>query len=172
MTIKIDIGCGKNKRQGFVGVDSIAFEGVDVVLNIGKDVWPWEDGSVEEINCSHVAEHLKPDERVHMVNEMYRVLKLKGTALIITPHWSSTRAYGDLTHQWPPVSEFWYLYLNKGWREINAPHNQDYKCDFDNTHGHAVNPALSGRNQEYQQFALTWYKEAASDLYATIIKNR
>jgi ubiquinone/menaquinone biosynthesis C-methylase UbiE len=172
MTLKIDIGCGKNKREGFVGVDSINFPGVDHVLDVGHDVWPWEDGSVDEAHCSHMVEHLKADERIHFANELYRVLKLKGTALVITPHWSSTRAYGDLTHQWPPVSEFWYFYLNKGWREVNAPHNQAYTCDFDSTHGHGVHAALQTRNQEFQQFALAWYKEAATDLYVTLIKSR
>lgn len=172
MTLKIDIGCGKNKRDGFIGVDAIAFEGVDVVLDIGNARWPWEDGSVDEVNCSHVVEHLKPDERIHFTNELHRVLKMKGTALIVTPHWASTRAFGDLTHQWPPVSEFWYFYLNKDWRAVNAPHNMSYTCDFDFTHGHAVHAALQSRNVEFQQFALAWYKDAATDLYVTLTKNR
>ena len=32
--MKIDLGCGKNKKEGFIGVDQYAMEGVDVVLNI------------------------------------------------------------------------------------------------------------------------------------------
>ena len=171
-TIKVDIGCGKNKRDGFIGVDAIAFPGVDHVLNVGNDSLPWADGEVDEVHCSHVVEHLTPNERIHLVNEIYRVLKVRGTATIITPHWASTRAFGDLTHCWPPVSEFWYLYLNKAWREVNAPHNQSYTCDFDSTHGHALHPSILSRNQEYQQFAVSWYKDAATDLYATLVKNR
>lgn len=170
--MKLDLGCGKNKREGFIGVDTIKFDGVDIVCNLGKERWPWEDASVDEAHCSHVVEHLLPEERIHFVNELYRVLKPKATALVITPHWASNRAFGDLTHQWPPVSEFWYLYLNKAWRDINAPHNNGYTCDFDCTHGHSVNPALNSRNQTYQSFAVTWYKDAASDLFATLIKNR
>ena len=97
--MKLDIGCGKNKKEGFTGVDQYAMDGVDVVLNVAKDRWPWEDGSVEEAHCSHFLEHLDATERIHFYNELYRVLKVGGRATIITPHWASNRAYGDPTHK-------------------------------------------------------------------------
>jgi SAM-dependent methyltransferase len=168
--LRVDFGCGKNKRKGFIGVDVIDFEGVDVVLDIGTDRWPWEDGSVEEAHASHFVEHLLPEERIHFVNELYRVLKKGGKATIITPHWASCRAYGDLSHQWPPVSEFWFYYLKIEWREVNAPHNQAYTCDFDSSWGYGMSGDLANRNDEYKQFALANYKEAAADLYATLTK--
>ena len=168
--VKVDIGCGKRKKEGFIGVDVIAFEGVDVVMDAGKDKWPWEDGSVDEVHCSHVVEHFTAEQRVHFVNELHRVLKTNGTAMIITPHWASQRAYGDLTHQWPPVSEMWFFYLNKEWREREAPHNQMYTCDFDATWGYGVDPSLLTRNQEYQQYAAQWFKNALTDTIATLTK--
>jgi hypothetical protein len=167
--IRLDLGCGKNKKPDFLGVDSIAFEGVDVVADLRKK-WPWKDGTVEEVNASHFVEHLTAPERIHFANELHRVLRKGCKATIITPHWASCRAYGDMTHQWPPVSEFWFYYLLVSWREVNAPHNQDYTCDFDAAWGYSPHPSLSGRNQEYQQFALTNYKEAAMDMMATLTK--
>jgi hypothetical protein len=167
--MKIDLGCGPNKKEGFVGVDVINFPGVDVVLDAGKQPWPWENDSVEEIHSSHFIEHLDADERVHCVNEMYRVLKTGAKATIIVPHWASSRAYGDLTHKWPPVSEFWFYYLNKDWCAANAPHSK-YTCNFDATWGYSVNQALLVKNQEFQHFALQFYKEAAQDIIATLIK--
>ena len=80
------------------------------------------------------------------------------------------RAYGDLTHQWPPVSEFWFYYLNAEWRKVNAPHNDGYTCDFDATWGYSLHPSLNVRNVEYQQFALNAHKEAAQDIVATLTK--
>lgn len=167
--LKIDLGCGKNKREGFLGVDSIAFEGVDVVADL-RQKWPWEDDSVDEVHASHFVEHLTAPERIHFVNELYRVLKKGGKAMVITPHWASCRAYGDLTHQWPPVSEFWFYYLKEEWRAVNAPHNQDYRCNFDTTWGYSQHPSIVPRNQEFQQFALQFYKEAAQDMVATLTK--
>ena len=100
---KLDIGCGKNKKEGFLGVDQYAMEGVDVVMDV-RGVWPWEDNSIDEVHSSHFVEHLTATERVHFYNELHRVLKNGAKAMIITPHWASNRAYGDPTHQWPPVS--------------------------------------------------------------------
>lgn len=173
MTVKVDIGCGKAKADGFIGMDTLPFEGVDVVCNAGKDRWPWNDGEVDEIRCSHMLEHLEPEERVHFANEAYRVLKKGGTCQIITPHWCSPRAYGDLTHKWPPVSEWWFAYLNAEWRKVNAPHNQDYLCDFDGGQpGYMLHPAIQARNPEYQQHALSFFKDAAQDMICTLTKNR
>lgn len=172
--IKLDIGCGPKKKDGFHGVDSIAFEGVDTVLDVSVGKWPWADSSVTEIHTSHFVEHLTAQQRIHFVNEAYRVLVKDGKMAIITPHWSSARAYGDPTHQWPPVSEMWYYYLDPKWREANAPHtdikhNSDgYTCHFDCTWGYGMHQMLMTRNQEFQQFAMNFYKEAAQDMHATL----
>lgn len=166
--LKIDLGCGKNKREGFIGVDSRQF-GQDITHDL-TTIWPWEDSSVDEAHSSHFIEHLKADERIHFVNELYRVLIEGGKAQIIVPHWASCRAYGDLTHQWPPVSEFWFYYLSKDWRDSNAPHNDGYKCNFSATWGYSLNPSIVSRSQDYQTFAVNNYKESAQDIIATLVK--
>jgi SAM-dependent methyltransferase len=166
--LKLDFGCGKNVREGFDGVDVRDF-GQKHTVDLTKK-WPWKDGSVDEANASHFVEHLKPVDRIHFVNELHRVLKPGGKCQVITPHWASNRAYGDLTHEWPPVSEFWFFYLNAEWRKTNAPHNDFYTCDFDIVAVYSMNPALNGRNQEYMQNAISWWKEAALDTVATFTK--
>jgi SAM-dependent methyltransferase len=179
--VKLDIGCGKRKQEGFIGVDSIAFEGVDVVADLNER-WPFEDNTVDEIHCSHVIEHFTGLQRVHVINEMYRVMKVGAKAAIIVPYWSSGRAYGDFTHQWPPVSDFWFYYLDRNWRlgndtqPGNAPHTdvkfnpQGYACDFEATWGYGIHPEIQKRNTEFQQFATNFYKEAVQDLYATLTR--
>ena len=172
---KLDIGCGKNKKEGFTGVDQYAMEGVDVVCDLRK-TWDFEDSSIEEVHSSHFVEHLTADERVHFYNELYRVLKPGAKATIIAPHWASNRAYGDPTHQWPPVAEMSFYYLSKDWRATQAPHTdkkwnaKGYDCDFEATWGYSMHPMLGARNQEFQQFALQMYKEAAQDTIATLTK--
>lgn len=174
--IKLDMGCGKRKKDGYVGVDQYAMEGVDVVLDIGNEKWPWDDNTVEEIHASHFLEHLTSTQRVHFMNEAYRVLKDGGKANIITPHWASNRAYGDFTHQWPPVAEMFYYYVKQEWRDTNAPHTdakwnkEGYSCNFDATWGYSFSPDLGSRSPEHIQFALQNYKEAALDMHATLTK--
>ena len=174
--VKIDVGCGKNKREGFIGVDQYAMEGVDRVFKVGKEAWPFEDSSVDEAHSSHFIEHLTAGERVHFYNELYRVLKLGCSATINVPHWNSNRAYGDPTHQWPPVSEMSFYYLSKEWRKSQAPHTdsewnpEGYNCDFLATWGNGMHPSLTTRNVEYQQYAMQWYKEAIQDLHINLKK--
>jgi len=174
--MKLDLGCGSRKKEGFVGVDQYPMEGVDVVLNIGVDPWPWEDGMVEEIHSSHFLEHLTAMQRVHFMNEAFRVMKDGAKATIITPHWASNRAYGDFTHQWPPVAEMFFYYLKYDWRKTNAPHTDKqwnpngYSCNFDATWGYAFAPELGARHPDHVQFALANYKEAVHDIYATLVK--
>jgi hypothetical protein len=176
-SIKLDVGCGGKKRDGFHGVDQYKMPGVDTVLKIGTAKWPWKNDSVDEIHCSHFIEHLTATERVHFYNEACRVLKTGAKATIVTPHWASNRAYGDPTHQWPPVSEMAFYYLSRKWREEQAPHtdikwNKDgFNCSFTCTWGYSFSQELGARNQEYVQFALANYKEAAQDMVATIVKD-
>lgn len=173
--MKLDIGCGTQKQPGFVGVDSIAFPGVDMVFDLKGD-WPIEDGSVEEVYAAHVIEHFTGTERVHVMNELYRVMIPGAKATIITPHWASCRAYGDPTHQWPPVSEFWFFYLSKEWRATQAPHTDaansptGFNCDFEATWGYNPHQSLLTRNQDYVQFAFQNYKEAVQDIHATLTR--
>lgn len=174
--VKLDIGCGSNKKEGFVGVDRIAFDGVDLVHNVGQGALPYEDTTVDEIHASHFVEHLPVEERIFFFNDIYRVLKPGAKATIVVPHYASGRAYGDPTHVWPPVSEFSFYYLNKKWRLENAPHTDSqhwtlgYSCDFDSTWGYGLHSMLLTRNQEFQQFAINFYREAAQDIHATLVK--
>ncbi len=180
--IKLDIGCGSAKREGFLGADCLAFPGVDVTTDLRRR-WPWPDASVAEAHSSHFVEHLDGMERVHFANELHRVLVPGGKATVIVPHWASGRAYGDPSHKFPPVSEFWFFYLSREWRlgnpdkglVANAPHTDAafvpgmFACDFEATWGYSVHQDIQAHNQEVQRFALAFYKEAAQDLIATLI---
>jgi SAM-dependent methyltransferase len=177
--LKIDLGSGPNKQPGFLGVDCIAFPGVDVVLNLGSAPWPWENDSVDEAYSSHTLEHLTnlndKWERVTFFNELYRVLKPGAKCVLIFPHWCSSRFYGDPTHK-EPISEWFAYYLSRDWRKLNAAHTDKannpngYDCHFEVSWGNAENPALQNRHGEYRSFAMQWYKEAILDLHCQLIK--
>ncbi len=172
---KCDFGCGPNKKQGFLGFDSIKFPNVDFTVDLRK-AWPISNSCVSEAHSSHFVEHLNAMERVHFFNELWRVMKVGAKATIITPHWSSCRAYGDPTHQWPPCGEFMWFYLKKEWRMGNAPHTDEsnlkggFNCNFDVVWGYSLEPGVAARNQEYQQYAMTYLKEACQDMISTLTK--
>lgn len=175
--LKLDLGAGTTKREGFISVDIRKFDGVDVVCDLAHDPWPWPDNSVDEVISSHMLEHLNGFERTHFANELYRVLKpapvgkTEPKATIITPHWASARAYGDPTHAWPPVSEWTYAYWQAAWRKANAPHDDAFTCDFEAPPPtYTLHPFLLTRATEHQQERLAWSKEAAQDMIQVLIK--
>lgn len=190
----------KDEANPWTGVDARAFEGVDWVCDLRQKHWRIpgdhetsslprrlihenEDGqlklydtlpddSVDEVHCSHFLEHLTGAERIHFFNELYRVLKPGAQARIITPHWSHERAYGDPTHQWPPVCSWTYFYLQKAWRDVNAPH-ADYLCDFDyvlaGTHD-PNDPYVAFRTTEVKMSLMAHQVNVTTDLIATLTK--
>ena len=59
--MKIDIGAGKNKKPGFIGIDFVQQEGVDIMMDVTKMPLPFKDNEVEEVWSYHTFEHLDID---------------------------------------------------------------------------------------------------------------
>jgi predicted SAM-dependent methyltransferase len=49
--IFIDLGCGTRKRPGYIGVDTVKLDGVDIVCNL-KEGLPFEDNAVDGLYSS------------------------------------------------------------------------------------------------------------------------
>ena len=90
--VKLDIGCGMFKRDGYTGVDRLPFKGVDVVCNVEKGL-PFKSNSIDEIYTSHFLEHT--NNFIFIMEEFYRVLKPNGILEIKVPHWASFLAYSE-----------------------------------------------------------------------------
>ena len=167
--LKLDFGCGPRKREGFKGADSINFPGVDFIMDIRKTPWPWADESVDEAHASHFVEHLDGSERVKFFNELYRVMKKGAQVMIVVPDWSNDCAYGDPTHKFPPMSRWSFLYLNKGWRDQNAPHS-GYDCNFEGPIGGNLEQWVTLKSEEAKIFNSQHYINALRELVCTLTK--
>lgn len=167
--VKLDLGCGPNPREGFTGVDALPFDGRVAIVHDLRKPWPWADASVDEVSSSHFLEHLTGTERVHFFNELYRVLKPGAKALIVTPHWANACAYGDPTHQWPPLSEWAAFYLDKQWRAVNAPH-VGYTCDFEYVVGFSFDERVASWNDERRLAALSHSVNGPRDMHMNLTK--
>ncbi|MBK8349860.1 MAG: methyltransferase domain-containing protein [Saprospiraceae bacterium] len=95
--MKVELGCGTNKKNGFIGVDSLNLPGVDIVHNIEEGLGIFEDDSVDEIYSAHFLEHIENFE--FLITEIHRVLKSTGKKVIIVPHFSNPYYYSDYTHK-------------------------------------------------------------------------
>lgn len=89
--IKLDIGCGKWKMEGYVGLDRLDF-GQEIIWDINHGI-PLPDSSVSEIYSSHTIEHLKTDELANFFSEVVRVA-INGAPLVLrAPHSETIKAY-------------------------------------------------------------------------------
>lgn len=168
----LDLGCGANKAPGFLGVDAYETADVDVVQDLLSYPWPWRDGEVDEVRCSHFLEHVPGGARLRFFDELWRVLKVGGKATFITPSCDSNRAIQDPSHCWPPVCPEFYLYVNRGWREANKlTHGAyDVKCNFDAAVAVSYAPDVGPRADEFRTFAMTHYRNATLDLHVTLTR--
>jgi len=94
----LDIGCGKNKRLGAIGMDRIALTGVDVVHDLDVFPYPFADNTFDEIYATHVIEHV--DSIVRAMEEIHRLAKPNGKVVVVTPHYSDFQSWNDPTHKW------------------------------------------------------------------------
>lgn len=56
--LRLDIGCGSNKKSSFVGIDKLNAPGVDYVVDLENELLPFEDHSVSSVYSYHCLEHL------------------------------------------------------------------------------------------------------------------
>lgn len=110
--MKINLGSGMSPLEGYVNVDMIPLDTVDVVHNLMDFPYPFEDGIADKISAIDVLEHLdnytdrtSPDENFHakptvicFMEECHRILKPGGELFIQTPSWDSENFKIDPTH--------------------------------------------------------------------------
>lgn len=103
--MRLNLGCCDHKLPGFLGVDICP--PADVIADLRKP-WPWPDSSVDEIFARDIFEHL-PD-KIHTMNETWRVLKPCGRVEIIVPTTDGRGAWQDPTHvsYWTPNDLTYY----------------------------------------------------------------
>lgn len=108
--MNLDIGCGINKHEGFVGMDARACEGVDIVHDIQDFPWPIDDNSCNCILMRNIYEHIEPKYRIQLIDEAWRVMKSKGQLAISSPYAGSVRAFQDPTHYTCPNEVTFYYF--------------------------------------------------------------
>ena len=93
----LDIGCGCNKVPGSIGMDIDQNSHADIIHDLNKYPYPIDDNSLDKVFAKHIIEHL--DDPKNFLQEIYRILKPRGTAFIETPHFSSHVAYSEPQHK-------------------------------------------------------------------------
>ncbi|HLX53440.1 MAG TPA: methyltransferase domain-containing protein [Aquella sp.] len=175
MGLRVELGSGPSKPEGFIGVDIVDLPGVtDVVHDLEQFPWPFEDNSVEEIICCHVFEHIEGKLRGKFMDEVWRILEMGGKATFTTPAWNSERSIQDFSHAFPAITGNSYAYFVRDWREQNKLTFgvYDLKCNFEVDVKAMISDNYSELNrgkEEMHSFA-KHHLNTFSDIVATLIK--
>jgi len=96
--LKLNLGCGKNPKPGYVNVDK--YDNPDVLHDLETFPWPWKDNSVNEIQLIHVLEHLgeRKEAFLNIIKELYRICVASATIHIVVPHPRHDDFINDPTH--------------------------------------------------------------------------
>jgi len=97
--LRVDLGCGSAKPEGWYGIDKQPGPGVDCECDLERGI-PLPSDSVSELRAHHVLEHLASTDAI--MREIHRVLAPSGTADIEVP---STAGEGAFAH--PDHKSFW-----------------------------------------------------------------
>lgn len=93
--LKLNLGCGRNIRRGWLNLDINKGKGVDVVHDLNDLPLPFEDNKFDIVLCKDILEHIK---YMPLVKDIYRILKVGGLLKIRVPHFTSKLNYDDPTH--------------------------------------------------------------------------
>jgi SAM-dependent methyltransferase len=92
----LDVGCGKNKTPGAVGIDFNADTGADIVHDLNQYPWTLDADSFDRIICSHIVEHV--NDLMRFMQEVHRIAHAGAQVEIVTPHFTNRFSYTDPTH--------------------------------------------------------------------------
>lgn len=174
--VKVDLACGDNKEEGFIGVDIADTESADKVHDLRVAPWPFDDASIDEARCSHFFEHLEPMERVTFMNELFRILKPGAGCMFITPL-GHDRQVQDFTHKWPPVVIASYYYFDMEWLKENKllhyAEQHGIQCNFEPRPMQMLVAAeFATRSDEHKMFASRQYMNGPSDLVMLMVRRQ
>ncbi len=157
--MRLNLGCGTRKLEGWVNVDSSRGCSPDQLVDLEQLPWPWPEGSVEEVLLSHVLEHLGRTTELYLgiLKELYRVCSNGAKITIIVPHPRHDFFLNDPTHVRPVTPEglaHFSQKINRKWMSggaANTPLGVYLGIDFDIVSSkHTLDEPWLGRAQRGQ----------------------
>lgn len=92
----LNLGCGRQIKEGYVNIDRNKTESVDVVCDFSKGL-PFKDNSFGYLFSKYVIEHI--EDVVGIMREIHRIMKVDGIAHIEVPHCSWIKHYVCFDHK-------------------------------------------------------------------------
>jgi len=120
--MKLNLGCGQHKMDGFVNVDKFPTPAADQIFDLETRPWAWASDSVDQVVLNHVLEHLggTTENYLGIIGELWRVCRHDAQIHIVAPHPRHDFYLWDPTHVRPITWEGLALFdqeQNRAWME-------------------------------------------------------
>lgn len=98
--VKIDLGSGNDKKEGYLRIDKSPAVNPDYVIDLEQPDClkkHFDDDSVHEIRAHYIMEHIQ--NLIPLMNELHRIIMRNYGVLKMTiPHYKCEGAFRDPTH--------------------------------------------------------------------------
>lgn len=94
---RLNLGCGKDIREGYINLDRVPLKGVDIVQDIEKVPFAFEKNYFDEVHASNILEHV--DNFIQLMEEIHRICKKNASIKITVPYFTSAGAFQDPEHK-------------------------------------------------------------------------
>lgn len=108
--LRLDLGCGETKNDGFVGMDKRELSKVDIVHDLEVFPYPLPDECCSMIVGSHIVEHIKPWLTIEFMDELWRIMMINGQLAFSMPYGYSYGFVQDPTHCNPCNEATWQYF--------------------------------------------------------------
>ncbi len=127
-SMRLNLGCGVNKLDGYINVDKFDYGKPDIVMDLEQTPWHFPDDSVQEIVLHHTLEHLGKDAQTffEIIKEIYRVCQNGALIEISVPHPRHDHFINDPTHVRIITPALMGLFSKKNclkWQKMGAPNS-------------------------------------------------
>lgn len=126
--MKLNLGCGFNKLEGWTNVDRFATCQPDVVFDLETTPWIWDANSADSILLNHSLEHMGKDSATFLkiMQELYRISAPDCEIEINVPHPRHDNFLDDPTHVraiTPRLLRLFDMRMNRHWQTTGEPYS-------------------------------------------------
>ncbi len=110
--MKLNLGCGNKKLNGFINIDGNNNVTPDLNINLGCEILPFKNDSVDYVLGDQFIEHLSQKEINFLLKELHRVCKNGAKIEFNSPYFLSPSAHMFL-HKTILSENYFNYYMKK-----------------------------------------------------------